>query len=248
MPPRPDPLETMTPADKLLRVGTFASLALLLVFVVVSSFSSGPDRPASAQRADVNATAADASPLAENGVSEAAEQVELAVASAESAATSEQDAIASDPAVEMPDTETAGTAERATPEDTAEVAAADSDVAPDVSESVNWLDDALLASADIARGESAFRQCSTCHQYAAERNAGGPHLVGIVGRPVGAVENWRYSDALQEADGIWTPDRLNSWLTDPNAYLPGNRMSYPGVRSEQERIDIIAFLAAQNES
>lgn len=244
---RPDPLETMTPADKLLRVGTFASLALLLLLVVVSSFSNGPDRPASAQRADANAPAEDAVP-AESGVAEAEEQVEIAEAPAEPVASTKQDAITPEPSAELLDTETTGAAEQATSDGTAQIAMAESNDAPEGAESINWLDDALLASADFARGESAFRQCSTCHQYAAERNAGGPHLVGIVGRPVGSVENWRYSDALQEADGIWTPERLNAWLTNPDEYLPGNRMSYPGVRSEQDRIDIIAFLAAQHES
>ena len=103
----------------------------------------------------------------------------------------------------------------------------------------------LLASANIDAGESAFRQCSACHQYDNERNGGGPHLVGIVGRDIGAVGDWRYSDALMEAEGVWTPERLNEWLINPDDYLPGNRMAYPGVSDEQERIDIIGFLAAQ---
>ncbi|MBN2760994.1 MAG: c-type cytochrome [Rhodobacteraceae bacterium] len=243
MSPRPDPLETMTPADKLLRVGTFACLGLLLLFVVVSSFSAGPDRPASAQLADT--VTGDTVP-AETDSAEAAPQVEMAEATAEPSATAAQDATTPEPVAEMSDREIADVVDQAASGEPAQIVSADREEAPQTMESANWLDDALLASADIARGESAFRQCSTCHQYAAERNAGGPHLVGIVGRPVGAVENWRYSTALQEAGGIWTPERLNAWLTNPNAYLPGNRMSYPGVRSEQERLDIIAFLAAQS--
>jgi len=128
------------------------------------------------------------------------------------------------------------------------VAQADAPAAEAEVEAVNWLQDSpLLASADIAAGESAFRQCAACHQYAIERNGGGPHLVGIVGRDMASVENWRYSNALLEQDGIWTPEKLNQWLINPDDYIPGNRMAYPGVRDAQDRINIIGFLASQGQ-
>lgn len=226
MSPRPDPIENMTPADKFLRLGVVASFALLLLLVTARSFMDGPEPSAAPQVAEA--------PAVEE------QEAEVADAPAEPE-PAPQEAAAQDAPVEAD-----STAEATELAEAPEPAAADP--AEEDTGTTDWLESsALLASADIDAGESAFRQCATCHQYATERNAGGPHLVGIVGRAVGSVENWRYSSALQEAGGIWTPERLNAWLTNPDDYLPGNRMAYPGVRSEQERINIIGFLAAQGQ-
>jgi len=228
MPQSPDPIDKMSPADKLLRVGTLGSFALLLLFVTIQSFSDGAPRSAPAQVAEATVDAessevASAEDAAEPAAEEPAAPMETA--EVEPAPASTEDVIAeADPAPveEAP---------------TAEVAEA---------ETIDWLQQSpLLASADIESGKSAFRQCSACHQYDNARNGGGPHLVGIVGRDMAAVDEWRYSNALLEQEGIWTPEKLNQWLINPDDYIPGNRMAYPGVRSEQERIDIIGFLAAQ---
>jgi cytochrome c2 len=227
----------MKPADKFLRLGVVASFAFLLLLVTVRSFMDGPEPSAAPQIAQ--APAAQETP-AEVALSEEA-PAESAPAPQDAAPT--QDVAAVEDAVEAESAEETTELAEVAPEQAAPVEAAIDDTGV-----TDWLtSSALLASADIDAGESAFRQCSACHQYASERNAGGPHLVGIVGRAVGSVENWRYSTALQEAGGIWTPERLNEWLINPDDYLPGNRMAYPGVRSEQERIDIIGFLAAQGQ-
>ena len=256
MAPRPKPIDNMSPAEKLLRVGTFGSLAVLLILVTVRSFGDGPDRQATPQVAEVS------EPLQE----ESTEEVSVADMSApvtedpaEPVETTEPTPAAEEPAstevaqeAEPVAEETAQAEEAATEpapaettEETVETAAEATPAEPEQADGLQ--ESALLARADIDAGESAFRQCSTCHQYATERNAGGPHLVGIVGREVAAVDSWRYSTALQEAGGIWTPERLEQWLTNPNEYIPGNRMAYPGVRDAQERIDIIGFLAAQGQ-
>lgn len=239
-----NPVEKMSTADKLLRLGTAGSFALLLLLATVQSFSDGPEPTAAAvQTADATeevteeapvetaetepeAPAADATEMAANDMA-APEMAEAETTEADSPETAAEE----EPAAT--ETETAQ-AEAPVEEEAAEPAAAPQDFA-------------ILASADIERGEGLFRQCSACHQYAVERNAGGPHLVGIVGRDIAAVESWRYSDALLAADGVWTPERLEQWLTNPNDYIPGNRMAYPGVRAEQDRIDLIGFLAAQSQ-
>ncbi|MCC1481289.1 c-type cytochrome [Roseibaca sp. Y0-43] len=231
MSPRPDPIENMPPADKFLRLGVVASFALLLLLVTARSFMDGPEPSAAPQVAEAPA------------VEEQGTEVAVAPNEPEPAA---QEVAAQDAPVEADSTAVATELAEA-PEPAAADPAAE-DTAAEETGTTDWLESsALLASADIDAGESAFRQCATCHQYATERNAGGPHLVGIVGRAVGSVENWRYSSALQDAGGIWTPERLNAWLTNPDDYLPGNRMAYPGVRTEQERINIIGFLAAQGQ-
>lgn len=258
---RPDSIETMSTADKLLRVGTFGSLALLLLLVTVRSFGDGAERAPAPQVAQAPAAEEAAPEVAEaapedDAASEIAEAAEVAepepapeLAEAEPVAepVAEAEMAAEDPALaEAAEVEPAPADDTVASEAPVEMAAADP--APEADAPVNWLaDSALLANADIERGERAFRQCSTCHQYASERNAGGPHLVGIVGREVAGVDDWRYSTALQEAGGIWTPERLELWLTNPNDYIRGNRMAYPGVRDAQERIDIIGFLAAQGQ-
>lgn len=101
---------------------------------------------------------------------------------------------------------------------------------------------ALLASADLANGESVWRQCRACHVHDAEQNRGGPHLVNIIGREVGTVDGWRYSRALSEHGGVWTVDSLLAWLENPDSYIPGNQMAFRGLRNEQDRIDVLGFL------
>ncbi|CUX82976.1 MAG: monoheme cytochrome c [Roseibaca calidilacus] len=254
MPPRKDPIESMSPAEKLLRVGVIGGTALLLVLATVSSFRDGPGQNGAPQVAEAPAAeeddseeAASADDAPEPAPEDEEESVETAEAEPEAEADAEAEeetASAEDDAARGDEDSEVETAEAE--DDSAQAETASAEAPAEESGSDNWLEESpLLASADIDAGESAFRQCSACHQYNAERNAGGPHLVGIVGREVAAVENWRYSDALQDAGGVWTPERLEEWLTNPDDYLPGNRMAYPGVRDEQERIDIIGFLAAQ---
>jgi len=66
--------------------------------------------------------------------------------------------------------------------------------------------------------------------------------VGIVGREVAAVDGFRYSDALEEYGGEWTYDRLNAYLEDPKGVVPGTKMSFAGLRKEEDRAGVIAYL------
>ena len=100
------------------------------------------------------------------------------------------------------------------------------------------------ASADLDRGRRLFRQCTSCHTLSeGARNLIGPNLHGMFGRVAGSVENFGYSDALETADFAWTAEELDQWLANPNSYLPGNRMSFAGYRQEDDRRDVIAYLA-----
>ncbi len=100
----------------------------------------------------------------------------------------------------------------------------------------------LVAAADAADGEKAFRKCAACHKAEEEANGVGPHLVGVVGRDQASVEGFNYSDALAGLGGQWTPDELNAWLEDPKGYAPGNKMAYRGVRKEEERAALVKYL------
>ena len=102
---------------------------------------------------------------------------------------------------------------------------------------------APYADADYARGKRVWRQCSSCHTVSVEADhLVGPNLYGLFGRQVGSSEDFNYSQAIQEANFIWTPEKLDEWLTSPRNFLPGNRMSFAGVRKPQDRINVIAYL------
>lgn len=100
----------------------------------------------------------------------------------------------------------------------------------------------LLAAADPAKGEKVWGKCRACHKLEDGANGTGPHLYGIVDREIANVADFNYSDALAGLDGSWTADELNEWLANPKAYAPGNKMTYAGLKKEEDRANLIAYL------
>jgi cytochrome c len=103
--------------------------------------------------------------------------------------------------------------------------------------------DSLLASASAERGAQIAKPCQICHNV--EEGQGskvGPGLYGIVDRPVASVAGFNYSAALKAKGGKWTFAALNKWLADPRADVPGTIMIFPGMSSEKQRADVIAYL------
>lgn len=101
-------------------------------------------------------------------------------------------------------------------------------------------------SADFNRGKRTYRLCQSCHTLAeGGPNLIGPNMYGVFGRQVGGVEGFNYSNAVKEADFIWTPEMLNEWLVSPRDFLPGNNMSFAGVRREEDRLGVIAYIMAE---
>lgn len=106
-----------------------------------------------------------------------------------------------------------------------------------------------LASANPAKGAAVFDRCRVCHTV--DEGGGtlvGPNLWGVVGRPVAHVEGFDYSEALRAYGGTWQVDRLNAFLEDPQAVVPGTRMTFAGVKTLAERANLIAFLNQQSGS
>lgn len=99
-------------------------------------------------------------------------------------------------------------------------------------------------AADPARGERVFARCHACHDLG-DANRIGPHLNGVVGRPVASVTDFMYSGALRALGGTWTPDALDAFLRSPRGYAPGNRMAFAGLPDAQDRADLIAWLSEQ---
>lgn len=92
---------------------------------------------------------------------------------------------------------------------------------------------------DPTRGAALFdKRCSGCHSLTS--NHEGPQLQGLYGRATGAIPNFPYSTALKNAHITWNDRTLNQWLTDPDAFLPGNNMDFQ-VAKPQERADLIAW-------
>lgn len=99
-------------------------------------------------------------------------------------------------------------------------------------------------AADAANGQKLFRQCQACHVADKEQNRVGPHLVGIIGRPAGQVDGFKYSEAMAESGLVWDAETLGQYLADPKTFIPGNRMTFPGLRKPEDIADVIAYLGS----
>jgi cytochrome c len=95
---------------------------------------------------------------------------------------------------------------------------------------------------DPEAGQKVFRKCAACHEVNSTRNKVGPHLVGIFGRPAGAVENFKYSDAMKNADIVWDEETIATYVREPKTYIPGNRMIFVGLKKDEEVENLIAYL------
>ncbi|MEZ5935233.1 MAG: cytochrome c family protein [Alphaproteobacteria bacterium] len=106
---------------------------------------------------------------------------------------------------------------------------------------------ALLAGADTAKGESGAKKCSACHTFEeGGANKIGPNLHGVVGRAVGSVAGFSYSDAMAGHGGNWDYDSLNAFLTNPKGFVPGTKMAFAGIKGDQDRADVIMYLHSQS--
>lgn len=168
-------------------------------------------------------------------------------ASAAEEVTSEQPATAEAEATPEAEAETAAMSEEPAEGDATAVKAAEETAAMEEEPAEEPAADeggfaAMVAAANPEDGKKVFRKCQACHVADKEQNRVGPHLVGLVGRPVAGVEGFRYSDAMQAVGGEWTYDKLNAWLENPKAFAPGNKMSFAGVKDEEDRASVIAYI------
>ena len=104
------------------------------------------------------------------------------------------------------------------------------------------------ATGDPVRGATTFQACAACHSTTSGDHMTGPSLAKIWQRKAGAVAGFsRYSEAMNHVDLVWTDGTLDRWLANPDKLVPGTSMTFPGLREDKARQDVIAYLKAVSE-
>jgi cytochrome c len=111
--------------------------------------------------------------------------------------------------------------------------------------SASLLAGAAQAEGDVIKGEQVFKKCMACHTVIDTTNKVGPHLIGVVDRKVATVEGFKYSDSMNEfasTGAIWDQATLDSYLENPKTLVSKTKMAFAGIKKEEERVNLIAFL------
>ena len=95
----------------------------------------------------------------------------------------------------------------------------------------------------VRQGKRLYVFCQACHSIeASSDNKIGPHLAGIINRPVANLEGATYSAELKEQDFVWSEEKLDLWIKQPSAMVPGTIMSFVGIEQAELRSALIAYL------
>lgn len=107
----------------------------------------------------------------------------------------------------------------------------------------------LLATASLDDGAKVAKKCKACHDFEkGGANKAGPALYGIVGRDIGSVPGFSYSDAMQSAEGDWDYDTLAKFLENPKGAMPGTAMSFGGIRKDDQLASLIMYLRSLSDT
>ena len=102
---------------------------------------------------------------------------------------------------------------------------------------------ALMSMGDLTTGEKVFKKCAACHSIVkGGKNNIGPALYNVVGRKVGAIDDYKYSKALSGYEKEWTFEELNGYLIKPAKWIKGTKMAFAGLRKEKDRASVILYL------
>jgi cytochrome c len=103
---------------------------------------------------------------------------------------------------------------------------------------------AAVPTDQAAAGATLFKsRCGICHSPEPGTNKIGPSLFNVVGRPAGSIPDFAYSDANRHSGIVWNTSALDRYLTAPQAMVPGTKMTFPGLKDEQQRAEVIAYLS-----
>lgn len=100
---------------------------------------------------------------------------------------------------------------------------------------------------DAEAGKKVFNKCKVCHTLEEGQHKIGPSLAGVIGRPAGTAEGFKYSDAMKESGVVWDEASIDKYLADPKGFIPGNKMAFAGLKKEEERANVIAYIESGGE-
>lgn len=101
----------------------------------------------------------------------------------------------------------------------------------------------LLQTASVEAGVRAAKKCIACHSFTQDgKHKIGPALWGIVGRKIGTQSDFTYSRAMKNHGESWSVEVLDAYLRNPKQYIKGTNMAFIGLRKDQERANVIAYL------
>jgi cytochrome c2 len=174
------------------------------------------------------------------------DQPEAGQQTAQTETAAEQRA-AEQPGAEPPAAEQPAEQQLAQTEPAPEQPAADQPTAEAGAASAGGMAD-LIAAADATKGESFAKRCLACHSFEADGgNKVGPNLFGVVDRPIASVADFEYSEAMvafsENHAKVWDFDTLSTYLADPKGVVPGTKMIFPGIKKEEDRANLLAYLA-----
>ncbi len=111
----------------------------------------------------------------------------------------------------------------------------------------------VLAGGDAVKGKRVFNKCKACHNLEKNKHKVGPSLAGLIDRKAGTAKDsksklYRYSKAMKNAgtNGIvWNRANLDRYLTKPKAFIPKNKMTFPGLKKPLDRANVIAYIKSK---
>ena len=108
---------------------------------------------------------------------------------------------------------------------------------------------AVFASTSATEGAKIFKKCAACHSIAqGGGNKIGPALWGVLGRKAGSVSDYKYSKARAAHEKAWTFDEMNGFLIKPKDWIKGTKMSFAGLKKENERAAVILYMNENSEN
>jgi cytochrome c len=101
----------------------------------------------------------------------------------------------------------------------------------------------MAAEGNPSRGQRVFGACAACHSLQPDQNMTGPSLADLWNRKAGSLPSFaRYSEALKSANIVWDDKTLDQWISDPQHFMPGNQMTFAGIKDARQRADLLAYL------